>query len=168
MTTLEEKILTSFIGSDWNGEEETAKMLNEIVGIKCECYDMDIDDGVDGDETEDTYIMYASFRFENTPLVVSIYYGDVTEEIGYVEVRNIKEHEQTMHLAEIERMGKEFKITSVTREDLEDRGFDTSNITDAQMERLASKMADDYIEQMFWISLDIIAEDVMGFEKKNK
>ena len=69
-------------------------------------------------------------------------------------------------MATTEEMNKEFKITSVTREDLEMRGFDTTNITDAQMERLAQKMCDDYLEQMFWISLDIIAEDMMGFKKK--
>ena len=166
MATLKEKIETTFIGSDWKGEEETAEILKEIVGLKCECYDDGIDDGVDDDESEDTYIMYASFRFENSPLVVRIVYGDVTEEIGYVEVRNTKEHEQMMHLAEIERMGKEFNITSVSREDLESRGFDTTNITDEQMEELARKMCDDYLEQMFWISLDIIAEDIMGFKKK--
>ncbi len=65
-----------------------------------------------------------------------------------------------------EEMSKEFKITSVTREDLEMRGFDTTNITDEQMERLAQKMCDDYLEQMFWISLDIIAEDIIGIPKK--
>ena len=69
-------------------------------------------------------------------------------------------------MATTEEMNKEFKITSVTREDLEMRGFDTTNITDAQMERLAQNMCDDYLEQMFWISLDIIAEDIMGFKKK--
>ena len=63
-------------------------------------------------------------------------------------------------------MDKGFNITSVSREDLESRGFDTTNITDAQMEELARKMCDDYLEQMFWISLDIIAEDIMGFKKK--
>ena len=69
-------------------------------------------------------------------------------------------------MATFEEMSKEFKITSVTREDLEYRGFDTTNITDEQMEELARKMCDDYLEQMFWISLDIIAEDIMGFKKK--
>lgn len=69
-------------------------------------------------------------------------------------------------MATTEEMNKEFKITSVTREDLEMRGFDTTNITDAQMERLAQKMCDDYLEQMFWISLDIIAEDIIGIPKK--
>lgn len=51
-----------------------------------------------------------------------------------------------------------FPITSVSREDLEERGFDTSGVSDAKMERLASKMADDYLEQLFWTSLDILAE----------
>ena len=69
-------------------------------------------------------------------------------------------------MATTEEMNKEFKITSVTREDLEMRGFDTTNITDAQMERLAQKMCDDYLEQMFWISLDIIAEDIKKKKKK--
>ena len=69
-------------------------------------------------------------------------------------------------MATLEEMSKEFEITSVTREDLASRGFDTTNITDAQMEELARKMCDDYLEQMFWISLDIIAEDTMGFKKK--
>ena len=69
-------------------------------------------------------------------------------------------------MATIEEMSKEFEITSVTREDLESRGFDTTNITDEQMERLAQKMCDDYLEQMFWISLDIIAEDIIGIPKK--
>ena len=71
-------------------------------------------------------------------------------------------------MATIEEMSKEFKITSVTREDLEMRGFDTTNITDAQMEKLARKMCDDYLEQMFWISLDIIAEDIIGIPKKKQ
>ena len=69
-------------------------------------------------------------------------------------------------MATTEEMNKEFNITSVSRQDLEYRGFDTTNITDAQMEELARKMCDDYLEQMFWISLDIIAEDAMGFKKK--
>lgn len=69
-------------------------------------------------------------------------------------------------MATIEEMSKEFEITSVSREDLESRGFDTTNITDEQMEELARKMCDDYLEQMFWISLDIIAEDIIGIPKK--
>ena len=58
-----------------------------------------------------------------------------------------------------------FPITSVSRADLEAKGYDTSEITDEQMLKLASKMADDYCEQLFWTSMDIIAEH-LGFPKK--
>ena len=47
-------------------------------------YDEEI---LDDDETEDSYVMYASFKFADKPMIVRIYYGDVTEEIGYVEVK---------------------------------------------------------------------------------
>ena len=57
-----------------------------------------------------------------------------------------------------------FPITSVSRADLEQKGYDTSKITDKQMEILAKKMADDYCEQLFWSSMDIIAEH-LGFPK---
>ena len=55
---------------------------------------------------------------------------------------------------------KHFEITSVHRDDLEHAGFDASQVDDAAMEHLASKMADDYCEQLFWDHLPIIAEIV--------
>lgn len=51
-----------------------------------------------------------------------------------------------------------FNITSVAREDLEGIGYDTSEVDDATMERLASKMADAYCENGFWIDLPILAD----------
>lgn len=51
-----------------------------------------------------------------------------------------------------------FPTTSVSREDLQACGFDTRSVTDAQMCRLAQKMANDYCEQLFWSSMEIIAE----------
>ncbi len=54
--------------------------------------------------------------------------------------------------------GGSFKITGVHRDDLEVAGFDASNVDDATMERLASRMSDDYLEQLFWVHLPIIAE----------
>lgn len=159
MATLKERIETLFISGKYKGAEQTARELAKIVGAKCSCYDSGIDDRVDDDETKDRYIIYSEFGFEGSPLEVKVIYGDVTKEIGCVEVRNADEHER-------ESFDKEFKITSVCRADLEDRGFDVSSITDAQMEELARRMCNDYLEQMFWISLDIIAEDVLGFPKK--
>jgi hypothetical protein len=60
------------------------------------------------------------------------------------------------------RLGGElpyFQITTVHRDDLEQAGLDGSHVTDAQMETIADKMADAYIDEVFWIDLKIIAED---------
>ena len=57
-----------------------------------------------------------------------------------------------------------FPITSVHRDDLESKGFDVKRISDSDMEELADKMADDYCEQIYWESLEIIAE-ILGFPK---
>lgn len=55
-------------------------------------------------------------------------------------------------------MKESFVITEVSREDLEELGYDTSEVSDETMEYLAKKLANDYCEQLFWTSLDIIAE----------
>ena len=60
---------------------------------------------------------------------------------------------------------EDFIITSVSREDLESAGFDASNVDDDTMTELAEEMADDYLEQLFWTSLKILAEN-LGIPKK--
>lgn len=80
------KIKTTFIGGEWQGEEYTEIMLHEIVGIKCKCLSNSIGECIYGEV--DIYNRKASFYFEKSPLVVSIFYCDVTEKIGYVEVKN--------------------------------------------------------------------------------
>lgn len=80
------KIQTAFIGSKWQGVLSTEEELKALTGLKCICYDHCIDDGADNDETEDQYVMRACFDFEDSPLIVHVYYGDVTREIGYVDV----------------------------------------------------------------------------------
>lgn len=72
----------------------------------------------------------------------------------FVDLDNIKDQNR-----------ESFPITSVSRDDLDAKGFDTSEVDDATMERLASKMADDYCEQLFWSSMEIIAE-YMDIPKK--
>ncbi len=61
--------------------------------------------------------------------------------------------------------GGDFPITSVHRDDLEARNFDVKKITDEQMVELAKRMKNDYLEQLFWDSMSIIAE-LMGIPKK--
>ena len=59
-----------------------------------------------------------------------------------------------------------FCISRLSREDLEEKGFDTSNIDDNTMQRIADKLGEDYCEQMFWISLEIIAEEGFNIPRK--
>lgn len=59
-----------------------------------------------------------------------------------------------------------FEIASVCRADLEGLGYDTSRITDETMERLASKLGDDYCDQLFWTSLQVLADEYFNFPKK--
>jgi len=51
-----------------------------------------------------------------------------------------------------------FEISSLHRDDLESIGYDTSRIDDFTMKSLASKLGDDYCEQLFWNSLPILAD----------
>ena len=62
---------------------------------------------------------------------------------------------------------KYFSITSVHKDDLEEIGFDTKNVDDSTMSKLASKMADAYCEFAFWSDLEIISEH-LKIPKHNK
>lgn len=55
-------------------------------------------------------------------------------------------------------MKDSFIISLVSRADLEVIGYDTSEVSDEDMEYLARKLGDDYCEQLFWSSLPIIAD----------
>jgi hypothetical protein len=61
-----------------------------------------------------------------------------------------------------------FNITSVSRDDLVGlNGFteeDVAKISDAKMDKLASQMANDYLEQLYWSSLEILSEDILEDE----
>ncbi len=60
-----------------------------------------------------------------------------------------------------------FSITSVCRTDLEEIGFNTTDVDDGTMSKLASKMADAYCEFAFWEDLEIIAE-YLKIKKRKK
>lgn len=84
--TLTEKIQTALIGADFPGVMETEQILSDIIGCPVQWYDTVIDDGADNDETEDQYVMRACFSTDRDDITIRVYYGDVTEEIGYVDV----------------------------------------------------------------------------------
>lgn len=77
------KILDQFDDTHWLGSKKTCEMLSEIVGKECRCYDHCIDDG--SDDEEDTYVIKACFDFTDSPIIIRMYYGDITEKIGYVD-----------------------------------------------------------------------------------
>ena len=60
-----------------------------------------------------------------------------------------------------------YPISSLHLDDLEHSGFDVSKVTEDKMIRLANKLSNDYSEQLFWSSLEIIAEAI-GIPRKNK
>lgn len=61
----------------------------------------------------------------------------------------------------------DFPICSICRDDLAGKGYDVEKIDDSNMERLDSKLGDDYCEQLFWGSMEIIA-DGMELPKEGK
>lgn len=85
-----------------------------------------------------------------------------------VSVTNLTKTESVQSISEklLERDGF-FYITSVHRDDLEERGFDVSEVTDADMRWLAHKMSDDYCNQLFHESMEILAE-CMGIPKREE
>lgn len=135
---IKKEIEREFIGGRYDGISATEEILSNIVGQAVKHYDTCIDDGADGDETEDTYVMMACFTNENN-ITIRIFYGDATEEIGYV---NVEVNEP--------KRKEVFNCVTLSRADFEDLGYDTSNISDAQMERIASRIGDTLVENLYW------------------
>ena len=71
------------------------------------------------------------------------------------------------YIRAIEEPDTYFTITKIHRDDLDAAGFDTSDVTDSTMETLARKMSDDYLNQLYWTSLRILAEE-LGIPKKDE
>lgn len=61
----------------------------------------------------------------------------------------------------------EFPITTVCKEDVDTAGFDTTNITEEQLKKIANNMEDMYLKDGFWHDLRVSAEKV-GIPKKKK
>lgn len=58
-------------------------------------------------------------------------------------------------------------ITSVHREDIGAVGFNVTSVTGEIMDEIAGKLADAYLDNVFWEDLKIIAED-LNIPKKAK
>jgi hypothetical protein len=58
-----------------------------------------------------------------------------------------------------------FQLTSVCVADLEHLGFDTTGVDDGMMLDIAGELSDDYCDQLFWSSLEVLADD-LGIPKR--
>lgn len=58
-----------------------------------------------------------------------------------------------------------FTIARLHRDDLEAQGYDVTCVTDEEMEKIAKKLGDAYVENSFWVDLEIIADD-LGIKQK--
>ena len=83
---IQREIEREFIGGNYDGITATEEILTEIIGKNISWYDTRIDDGVDEDETEDTYVMVSCFSTNDSEYTIRLYYGNVTEEVTYVSV----------------------------------------------------------------------------------
>jgi hypothetical protein len=65
---------------------------------------------------------------------------------------------------DVETWNRPFVITTVCRGDLQQflSKAQIARLDDGDMERIASQMANAYCEEVFWIDLKIIAEDVLS------
>lgn len=70
----------------WCGYLDMVQKLSDILGAEVSYYDGGIDDGADGNEDE--YVMKACFECKafGKDIFIKIYYGNVTETIGYIEI----------------------------------------------------------------------------------
>lgn len=83
----------------------------------------------------------------------------------YLKNKEKRTPEEDLLLMRVEGALPYFQITSIHRNDLLHKGFDVSNVTDSDMATLARKLADDYCEQLFWLSMEIIAEEGLNIPK---
>lgn len=84
------------------------------------------------------------------------------------ELVEVFEHYHQTVLVVEDDFQESFPITTVSRADLRHKGFDTDRISNSQMEELASRMSDDYQEQLFWQHMEQIADEIMHLPKLSK
>lgn len=151
---IKQEIESEFIGGRYEGISATEEILSNIVGQAVKHYDTCIDDGADGDETEDSYVMKSCFSTNDDNITIHIFYGDVTEEIGYVSVEGSEPKRK-----------ETFNCVTLSRADFECLGYDTSNISDEQMERIASRIGDTLVENLYWECIRVWGNDMPKLNK---
>lgn len=77
-----------FFGTQYTDDNDMVERVTQKLGFQARCFDTNISDGVLDDTLEDRYVMKSSFDFKDLPIVIRLYYGDVTREIVNIETYN--------------------------------------------------------------------------------
>jgi len=67
----------------------------------------------------------------------------------------------------MENRKETFNCVTLSRADFEDMGFDTSNISDARMECIASRIGDTLVENLYWECIKVWGESEKMPKLKN-
>ncbi len=84
---------------------------------------------------------------------------------SFADEENVRFPQGTEDVTFPERMEDYFEVSFLSREDLEEMGFDAEKVTNKQMEQLAKKIGEEFCEQLYWTSLKSFATQ-MGIPRK--
>lgn len=76
----------------------------------------------------------------------------------YFVQKESKNSEEANFLSQLTEELSFFQIAALSREDLQRQGFDITNVDDDTMRQLSADLCDNYCEQLFWDSMEIIAD----------
>lgn len=85
MDKLENEINDILIGAEYY-EMYVADVLSNIIGKKIKCYDTFIYNGMDCGI--DNYLMCSCFSYDESDMMIKVYYGDNTQEINNILIYN--------------------------------------------------------------------------------
>lgn len=159
ISELKEKLKTfggvAHFGPDYTGEGATGNDMPFVCVHSDEGpYDVRVH-AVSLDENDHLTILGSIWVEEDYPSEIKI------DDIAYGNIEFISDSIPARTFSK-----ESFCISSLSREDLEQKGFDTSDVDDKTMQRFADKLGDDYCSQLFWESLEIIAE-IMDIPRKD-
>ena len=84
--------------------------------------------------------------------------------IGYFQKKQAEDSQLSVEESTIFNMAQNavesYPVVCMSKDDLEDKGFDTSNVTENEMEYMARKMGDTLVEELYWETLVFWAEQV--------
>lgn len=88
-----------------------------------------------------------------------MFYGLVQKLRDYLDAKDGLNAQEQELKALCKSCSRSFPISCLSRADFEDKGFDTSSLSDSQMNRIATKMGDVYVENYFGESLEYFAHN---------